>query len=179
MQKKERVFLIIDGSNFYHRVKSFRFKKDLLEFDYSKFALWLVRHRTAVLKNYYIGVVRANTNDQKAQTLRKNQQRLFAKLALNKWKVARGYILRSGKEYHEKGVDVQMAVDILIGAYENMYDTIIVVSSDTDLIPALKKVRVMKKKIEYIGFSDKPSYALITHSDVRRLLTKEDMEQFF
>jgi len=49
----------------------------------------------------------------------------------------------------------------------------------TDLIPALIKVREMKKKIEYIGFSHKPSYGLITHSDIRRLLTKEDIEQFF
>ena len=49
----------------------------------------------------------------------------------------------------------------------------------TDLIPALIKVREMKKIIEYIGFSHKPSYGLITHSDIRRLLTKEDIEQFF
>lgn len=52
------------------------------------------------------------------------------------------------------------------------------VSSDTDLIPALTKVRSMKKKIEYIGFSHKPSYGLITHSDIRRLLTKDDIQQF-
>jgi len=79
----------------------------------------------------------------------------------------------------EKGADVQIAVDLLIGAYENLYDTAILVSSDTDLIPALAKARSMKKKIEYIGFSHKPSYGLITHSDIRRLLTKEDIEQFF
>ena len=45
------------------------------------------------------------------------------------------------------------------------YDTAILVSSDTDLIPALIKVREMKKKVEYIGFSHKPSYGLITHSE--------------
>ena len=63
--------------------------------------------------------------------------------------------------------------------YENLYDTAILVSSDTDLIPALMKARLMKKKVEYIGFSHKPSYGLIGHSDIRRLLTKEDIEQFF
>ncbi len=80
--------------------------------------------------------------------------------------------------YHEKGVDVLMAVDLLVGAYENIYDSVILVSSDTDLIPALEKIRSMKKKVEYIGFSHKPSYGLITHSDVRRLLTKEDVIPF-
>ena len=80
--------------------------------------------------------------------------------------------------YHEKGVDVLMAVDLLTGAYEDTYDTAILVSSDTDLIPALTKVRAMKKKIEYVGFSHKPSLGLITNSDVRRLFTPDDLEQF-
>jgi len=39
-------------------------------------------------------------------------------------------------------------------------------SSDTDLIPAFEKVRSMKKQVEYIGFSHKPSYGLIAHSDI-------------
>ncbi len=67
-----------------------------------------------------------------------------------------------------------MAVDILIGAYEDLYDTLILVSSDTDLIPALAKVRSMKKKVEYIGFSHKPSYGLITHSYVQNFLEGEE-----
>ena len=75
-------------------------------------------------------------------------------------------------------MDEKERIFILIGAYENLYDTAILVSSDTDLIPALAKAREMKKKIEYIGFSHKPSYGLITHSDIRRLLTKEDVNQF-
>ena len=76
-------------------------------------------------------------------------------------------------------MDEKERIFILIGAYENLYDTAILVSSDTDLIPALAKAREMKKKIEYIGFSHKPSYGLITHSDIRRLLTKDDLQQFF
>jgi len=76
-------------------------------------------------------------------------------------------------------MDEKERIFILIDAYENLYDTAILVSSDTDLIPALAKAREMKKKIEYIGFSHKPSYGLITHSDIRRLLTKDDLQQFF
>lgn len=57
--------------------------------------------------------------------------------------------------------------------------TVILVSSDTDLIPAIVKVRSMKKKVEYIGFSHKPSYALIANSNVRRLLIKEELEKCF
>jgi len=88
-------------------------------------------------------------------------------------------MLKTDEIYHEKGVDVLMAVDLLTGAYENLYDTTILVSSDTDLIPAIEKVRVMKKKIEYIGFSHKPSYALIANSDIRRLLIKDELLKCF
>lgn len=42
--------------------------------------------------------------------------------------------------WDEKGVDVHIAVAILVAAYENLADRIILVSSDTDLIPAIAKI---------------------------------------
>ena len=71
-----------------------------------------------------------------------------------------------------------MAVDLLAGAYENLYDTAILVSSDTDLIPALAKVRAMGKKVEYVGFSHRPSFGLIKHSDIRRLISGGELAKF-
>ncbi len=64
--------------------------------------------------------------------------------------------MQNNGKYHEKGVDVQLAVDILIGAYEDLYDRAILISSDTDLIPAIQKVKQLGKQIEYIGFSHQP-----------------------
>ncbi|MEK7599167.1 MAG: NYN domain-containing protein [Patescibacteria group bacterium] len=122
--------------------------------------------------------MRAKQDDKKGQQMRSNQQKLFAKLRKEGWIIKYGYLLNTSGKYHEKGVDVQIATDILIGAYENLYDTAILISSDTDLIPALAKAREMKKKVEYVGFSHKPSYGLITHSDIRRLLTSDDIEKF-
>jgi uncharacterized LabA/DUF88 family protein len=106
-----------------------------------------------------------------------NQRKLTGKLQKYGWTIKFGHMLKTD-DYHEKGVDVQIAVDILIGAYEDLCDTAILVSSDTDLIPTLAKAQQMKKKIEYIGFSHKPSYALIKHSNIRRLLIKENIKQF-
>ncbi|PIX31320.1 helicase, partial [Candidatus Berkelbacteria bacterium CG_4_8_14_3_um_filter_33_6] len=45
-------------------------------------------------------------------------------------------MLKSDGKYHEKGVDVRIAVDILRGALKNEYRRCFVISSDTDLIPA-------------------------------------------
>ncbi len=176
----ERVFIIVDGNNFYHRLKELEFRP-LLSFDYEKFVQFLLRKgRVLVSKNYYIGAVREEPNNPKSKQLMVGQRKLTGKLQKQGWVVRFGQLLKTEDgSYHEKGVDVQIAVDILVGAYENLYDTVILVSSDTDLIPALAKAREMKKKVEYVGFSHKPSYGLITHSDIRRLLTKEDIEEFF
>jgi len=179
MSNEERVFIIIDGNNFYHRLKeTFSPEAKLLDFHYQDFANWLARGRKIIKKKYCVGVVRAKPDDKKGQQMRINQQKLFAKLRKDGWILEYGYLLNADGKYHEKGVDVQIAVDLLIGAYEDLYDTAVLVSSDTDLIPALIKAREMKKKIEYIGFSHKPSYGLITHSDIRRLFTKDDIQQF-
>lgn len=178
--KAEKVLIIIDGNNFYHRLKEILPSSvKLRNFNYETFARWLAYKRYITRKKYYVGVVRAKSFDLKGQQMRIGQQKLLAKLQKADWLIERGYLLSTDGKYHEKGVDVQIAVDILIGAYENLYDTLVLVSSDTDLIPALLKAREKGKKVEYIGFSHKPSYGLITHSDIRRLLTKEDIEQFF
>jgi len=175
---QNRVFLVIDGNNFYHRLKELKLK-NLLDFDYEKFTEFLTgkRELELVLKKYYIAPIREEPNNLKSRKLMINQQKLLGKLQKQGWEIGFGHLLKTDN-YHEKGVDVLIAVDLLVGAYENIYDIIILVSSDTDLIPAIEKARRMKKKIEYIGFSHKPSYALISHSDIRRLLIKEDLLSF-
>ena len=40
----------------------------------------------------------------------------------------------------EKGIDVQLAIDFVAGAIDDSYDTGIVCSTDTDLLPALEFV---------------------------------------
>ena len=86
--------------------------------------------------------------------------------------------MRSGGSYHEKGVDVKIAVDLLVGAYDDLYDVAIILSSDTDLIPAIRKVKHLGKKVEYIGFSHRPSTALTNVASSTRLLVREDVEPF-
>ena len=78
----------------------------------------------------------------------------------------------------EKGTDVKIAVDLIVGAVDNYYDTAILISSDTDLIPAVNYIKYKKKKIEYIGFSHNPSLGMQRYADISRLFTLEDIEKF-
>lgn len=110
------------------------------------------------------------------QKLFDGQQRLLAKLKKHNLIYNFGYLLKSNGVFHEKGVDVQLAVNMLVAAYENVADRIILVSSDTDLAPAIKKAREKKKIVEYIGFSHKPSVAMVSFCSESRLLTKEELQ---
>lgn len=173
---KERTLIFIDGSNFYFKLKSLDFE-NTLNFDFIKFAQFLLRKRKSVGARYYIGKVKQD-GSSKADSMVANQQRLFAKLKKSKFEYVLGYLLKSGGKYHEKGVDVQMAVDMLVAAYENKCDRIILISSDTDLAPAIIKTQEKGKIVEYIGFSHQPSVAMVSFCRESRLLTKEEIEQF-
>ena len=179
MANQERVTVYIDGSNFYYKLRSPELSfPNLTKFNYRGLAVWLARDRLLTSCRYYVGVVRAGADNLKGQGLRSEQQRLFAHLSSQEqnFVIKRGYIMAQGGVYHEKGVDVQLAVDLLVGAYENLYDTAIIVSSDTDLIPAMKKILYLGKKVEYIGFAHQPSFAMQRSASLSRLLIKEDLE---
>lgn len=179
IETKKRVALYIDGSNFYHKLKELGIKNTTY-FNYSGFANWLSRGRQIISKRYYVGVIRAKGDNEKSQQLRRQQQRLFNHLTSpqQNFIIKKGHLMNTSGKYHEKGVDVKIAVDLIVGAYENLYDVAILVSSDTDLIPAIKKVRHLGKKIEYIGFAHKPSLAMQKYANLSRLVIKEEVESF-
>lgn len=176
---EERVIIFLDGSNFYHRLKDSEFKfKQLLDFDYKRFAEWLAHGRIIIDCIYYVGLVRKEVGNTKSEELVRSQQKLFANLQKLSWIVKIGYMMKQDKDYKEKGVDVKLAVDILDMAYQDRYDTAIIISSDTDLIPAIIRAKELGKIIEYIGFSHRPSFAMQRYSKLSRLLGKVELEQF-
>ncbi|MFH1896448.1 MAG: NYN domain-containing protein [bacterium] len=174
--KKETCIILIDGSNFYFKLKSLGIK-NLLHFNYSAFAKYISTKRRLVSSHYYIGAVRTGKS-AKAQKLFNNQRRLLVNLKKHKFQYSLGYLLKSGGSYHEKAVDVNIAVDILVAAYENLCDRIVLVSSDTDLLPAIAKARQQGKAVEHIGFSHEPSLAMIANCTESRLFTKTELEKF-
>lgn len=172
--EEKRIFIQIDGNNFYHRLKELNLK-DLLSFDYQKLIeAILLENEKVVKKQYYIGAIREKLEDEKSRKLMSGQQKLLGRIQNEGWKIGFGNMLKSDV-YHEKGVDVLITVDMLIGAYENLYDKIILVSSDTDLLPAILKAKQLGKEVEYIGFSHKASHAMIANCSSSYLLRKGDL----
>lgn len=170
-------FVVFDGANLYRKLKQIGIAS-LLTFDYARFARWLAKGTKVISINYYVGQIREEIRNPKSKQLKRDQDRLFAQLTKQKIIVKTGYILKSKTEYFENGVDVQIAVDICMKAVRSEYDKLILVSSDTDLIPAIKEIQSLKKEVEYIGFDTSPSFAMIRFSNSRTLLKKIDLLQF-
>ncbi len=173
---KARCIILIDGSNFYFKLKDLKLHY-LLAFNFSGFTKLLSGESKIIYTKYFIGKVRTDGTKKTGQ-LQADQQKLFAHLQKHKVNYSLGYLLKSDGKFHEKGVDVNIAVEMLIAAYENICEKIILVSSDTDLLPAIKKARQRGKKVEYVGFSHMPSVAMVANCSQSRLLKKEDLLSF-
>lgn len=211
----ERVSIFIDGSNFYHLV----IKKLGIEetgFDFNAFATFLINGRVASAtgKRFYTGTVSEKEGDPKSKEAMSKQTSLFTKLKKDGWEIKTSKLRRRIEEipidgrvldyknlqklgikkiqferFREKGIDVKIATDLIVGAVDNQYDTAVIVSSDSDLIPAIDWVRHRKKKkVEYVGFSipdehdpkksTNPLISLITKTDIKRILIKSDLKVF-
>src|SRR3989344_8010041 len=143
---KERVAIYIDGSNFYHYLKGGEnnFPRGS-KFDFKAFTDFLVGDRECKSKRYYTGIFRNIDGTQKSTDLVTGQQKFLSKLEDDGFEIKRGRILYDSGKTREKGTDVKIAIDLIIGAIDNYYDTAILVSSDTDLVPAIKYTRFKKK----------------------------------
>jgi uncharacterized LabA/DUF88 family protein len=178
-QQIERLAVFIDGSNFFNKLKELNVRHSA-RFDYRGLIEWLAYGRPIVICGYYIGVVRAKPCDTKAEAMKNQQVNLFNNLQSKRQRITvhRGYIMENQGTYHEKGVDVKIAVDVLTGAYEYLYDSAILLSSDTDLIPVIQKVRALGKAVEYIGFAHRQSLGLQKHVTLSRLLIRGEIAPF-
>lgn len=174
---KQQCIILIDGSNFYFKLKDLSLH-NLLSFNFSRFIHLIARSYKVVSVCYYVGRIRQD-GSSKTNKLFDSQQKLLGNLKKHGISYQFGYLLKSGGAYHEKGVDVQIAVDMLVATYENVADRIILVSSDTDLAPAIRKAREKGKIVEYIGFSHKPSVAMVSFCSESTLLKKRRFTPFY
>ncbi len=69
----------------------------------------------------------------------------------------------------EKGVDVGLAVEMVSMASQDI--ELVVISADTDLIPAFKVARLKGSKILHVGYESRPIVSLSHLSDATRLIT--------
>lgn len=177
-----KAILFIDGNNFYYKLRDVIAEKDgayrLLDLHYQNFAKALVKGNDLVGIRYYIGAVKrqAGTDREKSEKMYAGQQKLIAKLNSYGAQVIMGNLIQHpDRSFHEKGVDVRLAVEMIRLAREDKYDVAYLISSDTDLVPAVEEVHSFSKKVIYVGMSKGQSFGLTKAADATILLREEDI----
>lgn len=164
MNLMKKAFVFIDGSNLYYRTKSiadFYAKENKIEyslshFKFKEFCQWLVDGNDLKEIHYYIGQVIRHPfkNSDKVEKMYADQQRLAGYLQAEGIAVKFGKLMKDPVRpgsYHEKGVDVQIAVEMIRFARQDKYDVAYLISSDTDLVPAVQEVKDLGKEVIYVG----------------------------
>ena len=177
-KREQRIAVYIDGNNFYKYLKDgeISFPKGV-KFDFLKFTDFLVDERKLVSKRYYVGIARNIDGSEKSQRIVSGQQKFLSHLENEGFVIKRGRVMYDKGRIREKGTDIKIAVDLIVGAADDIYDIAILVSSDTDLIPAVKYVKYRKKRLEYVGFSHAPSLGMQKHADFSILLRPQDIKK--
>lgn len=155
-----KLLVIIDGSNFYHGSKNLCPEVHLTNFNYRKLVEKIVGQK-GIRILYCVGEIKREPGNKKAEGMYSQQQSLFYNLEQQKIEVYKGFMLKNDGKYHEKGVDVKMAVEITAGALKNEYNICYLVSSDTDIIPAISEAKRANKQVIYVGFENKLSRAMM------------------
>ena len=148
----ERVMIFIDGSNLYHSLKNHFGRTDL---DMGRFCRKILGRRQLIRIYYYNARV-----GQKEEPERYKQQQAFftginaipyselrlGRLVYNNWPSVPPY---------EKGIDVQLATDMITHSFKNNYDVAILVAGDNDFVGAIQAVKDKGKHVEVALFGRK------------------------
>ena len=159
----DRVMIFIDGSNLYHSLKNFFKRTDI---DMGKFGQKLLGKRRLIRIYYYNAKVGRKEEPERY----KHQQDFFAgvaaipytelrlgRLVYNNWPSVPPY---------EKGVDIQLATDMITHSYKNNYDVAVLVAGDNDFVGALQAVKDNGKNVEVALFGkERTSMQLRTVAD--------------
>jgi len=152
----DKVIIFIDGSNFYYGLKKNK-EIGFTKLDFNYFAEKLTAGRKYIRTYYYNARLDARGNKAKYQA----QQRFFD--ALNfvpNFTVKFGYLQKTPGGYVEKGVDINIAVDMFKLAKDDVYDTAILVTSDADFVPAVEVIQELGKHVENAFFKKGRSFNL-------------------
>lgn len=184
--------LYIDGENIKHYLKTVLKhagipdkKLNLEKFDYSALFDQVLKGISISTKRYYSAKIRFHPdNSVKSKELILKQRIQKSSLEKQGIKVIIGGNVRpqdvtlSGKKktvFHEKGVDVKIAVDLVANACDKTISTAILCSSDSDLQPAVQEAKQRGIEIIYLGFEMGPNKGLSYTTDRTILIRNSEV----
>lgn len=176
LKQMQKNLIIFDGSNFYHGAKKLAPDIHLTSFNYRKLVECITGNTDNKIQ-YCVGEIKRERDNPKSARMYAGQQALFYNLEKQNIAIKKGFMLKTEGTYHEKGVDVRIAIDILWGAFKNEYERCFIISSDTDIIPAIHDAMDLGKAVIYVGFETFMSRALKANCSDTFIITKDIMRR--
>jgi len=158
----ERIIIFIDNSNIFKGFRKYNVKAD-----YEKLKNIIIKGRKLNGIFLYEGVVYPMSPEKKK----------WYKDLSNK----SGYVIKASFDKRtindtiEKKIDIKIAIDIISLAYENAYDTAVLVSGDGDFIPVVKKVKELGRDFELWAFRYSLANALREELEQRNIYYLDDI----
>jgi len=168
--------IIFDGSNFYHKAKKIAPDVHLANFNYRKLSEILAGSADNDVE-YCVGEIKRERDNEKSKGMYNGQMILFDTLQKQNIVVKKGFMMKVSGSYHEKGVDVRIATDIVKGALRDDYKSLYIISSDSDILPAVEAAMSSGKKVVYVAFEKSTiSKALAINCSETIFITKSIIE---
>jgi len=145
----QKVMIFIDGSNLYHSLKNFFHRADI---DIGRLCSKLVDKRRLVRIYYYNATV---GRSEEPDRYRDQQVFLASVNAIPYCELRLGRLVYNNwpnNPPYEKGVDIQLATDMITHSYKGNYDVAILTASDTDYVGAIQAVKDNGKNVEVALF---------------------------
>jgi len=169
-----RNILLVDGENFKKKIESVFEEEGEGEPDWSSYNFrGLIDHVLSGInlgdRVFYIARIKEHEETkEKSRELIERQRGLKANLINSGFTVVSAGNVKGwpyGKKgrliFKEKGVDVRIAVDMIVRAcIDGDIDTIILGSSDSDLQPAVSELNKRSVRSIYLGFESNPNKGL-------------------
>lgn len=186
MAKSKQIILYIDSENlkYYIRKIGVQHKKKIKfeNFDFEQLFSTVLDKINISTKRFYAAKLKFHPESpKKSQELIQRQRSLKANLEKQKFVFIKAGNVRgqkitiNNKEkiiFHEKGVDVRIAVDMATESCDKKVNTIILCSSDSDLQPAVYEAKKRRVEVIYLGFESQPNKGLIYTCD-RAILIRD------
>ena len=189
-----KTILFIDGRNFIDKINSILNPNKEKDVDFSIYNFeGLISKALSEInidrKIFYFGkLIRHPETIKKSEELIEQQRKLKTHLEKQGFEViiagrVRGHIEKCAKghealTFREKGVDVRMAVDMVVLACDKELKTAIIGSSDSDLQPAIGELEKREVERIYLGFEDSPNKGLTFTTNRTILIRNSEVREF-